>query len=70
MGHKKIGVIGGDLNGSEMSMRRYTGFIEALDNANIPFDFNKSYVTAKYSFEGGAEAAKKFAIRPFFRMCV
>lgn len=59
MGHKKIGVIGGDLKGSEMSMRRYTGFIEALDNANIPFDFNKSYVTAKYSFEGGAEAAKK-----------
>lgn len=57
-GHRKIGVIGGALD-SEISSTRYEGFISALISAGVHFDFEKSYEIAKYSFEGGALAAKR-----------
>ena len=57
-GHKKIGVIGGDLAGS-IAKRRYDGFVTAVKNAGLSFDYDKAYVTSIYSFEGGAEAVKK-----------
>ena len=58
-GHKKIGVIGGDVTNSEISERRYDGFVSAMKKNNIDFDFDKFYQTTKYSFEGGANAAEK-----------
>ena len=58
MGHEKIGVIGGDLGGSGITQRRYDGFLAASKAAGLDFDYEKSYVTSKYSFEGGAYAAK------------
>lgn len=58
-GHKKIGVIGGNITNSEITLRRYNGFLKALSNADINFDFDKSYETAKYSFESGEIAAQK-----------
>ncbi len=58
-GHTKIGVIGGNIENSEISLRRYNGFAQSMKNAGLPFDFEKSYVTTKYSFEGGAKAAKE-----------
>ncbi len=58
-GHKKIGVIGGELESSELSRRRYNSFLKVLDFHGISFDFESQYVSAKYSFEGGAQAAKK-----------
>lgn len=58
-GHKKIGVIGGNIENSEISLRRYNGFLAALKKHHLDFDFDKAYVTAKYSFEGGAAAAKE-----------
>lgn len=57
-GHRKIGVIGGALD-SEISSTRYEGFLSALISAGVHFDFEKSYEIAKYSFEGGASAAKR-----------
>ena len=57
-GHKKIGVIGGALD-SEISSTRYEGILSALISAGVHFDFEKSYEIAKYSFEGGASAAKR-----------
>jgi len=57
-GHKKIGVIGGELS-SDVSQRRYEGFATAMQDAELRFDLKNDYVTSKYSFEGGAEAAKK-----------
>lgn len=57
-GHKKIGVIGGTFD-SGVSKIRYEGFIQAMTEANLPFDFDSFYEASKYSFEGGAEAAKK-----------
>ena len=58
-GHKKIGVIGGDITNSEISERRYKGFMAAIEKHNLDFDFDKQYQTTKYSFEGGAEGVKK-----------
>jgi LacI family transcriptional regulator len=58
-GHKKIGIIGGNLENSEMSKNRYEGFLEGLELSGLEFDFEKSYVTARYSFEGGAAAAEE-----------
>ena len=57
-GHRKIGVIGGALD-SEISSTRYEGFLSALISAGVHFDFDHSYEIAKYSFEGGALAAKR-----------
>lgn len=56
-GHRKIGAIGGSLDESILSKIRYDGFLRALNDAGIEFDFSKNYVAAKYSFEGGAKAA-------------
>lgn len=58
-GHTKIGVIGGDITNSEISERRYKGFLKAIEKNNLVFDFDKQYQTTKYSFEGGADAAEK-----------
>lgn len=58
-GHEKIGVIGGNIDNSEISLRRYNGFCESMKKAGLSFDFDREYVTAKYSFEGGAKAARE-----------
>lgn len=55
-GHRKIGVIGGDIKSSDMSLRRYMGFLEVMDAAGCAFDYSKMYATAKYSFVGGYAA--------------
>lgn len=55
-GHKNIGVIGGDIQYSELSKRRYMGFLAAMGDFNITFDSDLSYATSKYSFEGGFNA--------------
>ena len=57
-GHKNIGVIGGNITNSEISERRYKGFIKAMEAHRLPFDFDTQYQTAKYSFDGGARAAE------------
>lgn len=58
-GHKKIGVIGGDLVSSQTTKRRYAGFIEGLELSGMNFDTEKSYAKAKYSLEGGSMAAEE-----------
>ncbi len=57
-GHRKICVIGGDLESSSINIKRYQGFLNALKDADIPFDFEKSYYVSKYDYEDGARAAK------------
>ncbi|MBQ5590075.1 MAG: LacI family DNA-binding transcriptional regulator [Clostridia bacterium] len=58
-GHTKIGVVGGDITNSEISERRYKGFLKAIVNAGLEFDFDKQYQTTKYSFDGGVDGAEK-----------
>ena len=57
-GHKKIGVIGGDLKSSDISKKRYEGFLSAMKDYNLDFEDDKAYAVSKYSFEGGAAAAR------------
>ena len=57
-GHKKIGVIGGDIASSEITRKRYEGFLKAMKKYDLPFDEKKSYAVSKYSFDGGAAAAR------------
>ena len=59
MGHKEIGVIGGELGGSGITQRRYDGFLSSMAKAGIGFDYERSYTASKYSFEDGAWAAQR-----------
>lgn len=58
-GHKKIGLIGGDIQSSEITRKRYEGFLKAIRKYDLDFDESKSYAVSKYSFEGGAAAARQ-----------
>lgn len=62
-GHKNIIVIGGKMSTSETTVRRYHGFSRAMEEAGLPFDFEKSYEEAKYSFSGGYNATGKLLER-------
>ena len=57
-GHTKIGVIGGDLNSSEISKKRYQGFLNAIEKHGLVFDEKQSYEVSKYSFKSGETAAR------------
>lgn len=58
-GHKKIGVIGGNIEDSIVSHNRYKGFLQAMKNANLEFDYEQSYEISKYSLEGGYVAVDR-----------
>ena len=57
-GHTKIGVVGGDITNSEITERRYRGFLTAMQKNGIKFDFDKQYQTTKYSLQGGSEGVQ------------
>ena len=62
-GHKKIGVIGGDFESSEITKKRYKGFLNAMKKHGLDFDQEKAYAVSKYSFEGGASAVRNLIKR-------
>ena len=62
-GHRKIGVIGGDFESSEITKKRYEGFLNAMKNHGLDFDQEKAYAVSKYSFEGGAAAVRNLIKR-------
>ena len=58
-GHKNIGLIGGDFESAETAKNRYEGFIKGINLSGLDFDFDSAYVIARYSMEGGAQAAEQ-----------
>ena len=58
-GHTNIGIIGGNIDTSFVTKSRYEGFINAITQAKINFEYEKSYVFSKYSFQGGFEAVEE-----------
>ena len=58
MGHRRIAVIGGDLQASDTSRLRYQGCMEAFRDYGISFDPEQDYESVRFSFEGGCRAAK------------
>ena len=60
-GHKKIGIIGGNLDESsgQLSTSRLAGALQILQMHSIPFDYEKNYVPCRFSLEDGYNAARK-----------
>ena len=59
LGHRKIGVIGGERIVSDTTRLRYEGCMEAFRRHGIAFDEEQDYETVRFSFEGGYQAAKR-----------
>lgn len=55
-GHKKIGIIGGDLSFSYTSRQRYKGCIQSFEKHKMVFDELHNYSGARFSFEGAYQA--------------
>ena len=63
MGHRKIGVIGGDLRASDIAKLRYQGCMEAFRQHGIGFEEAQDYESVRFSFEEGYRAARKLLER-------
>lgn len=57
-GHRKIGIIGGNLEKSQISITRYSGCLKAFEENKIVFDKNTNYQKARFSFEKAYQATK------------
>ncbi len=55
-GHRKIGILGGDLQGSYTSRLRLLGGEKSFEEHNQKFDADKYYVKARFSYESGYQA--------------
>ena len=61
MGHRSIGVIGGYLDRSDTSRRRFEGCHAAFSENGIAFDPQRDYASARFSYAEGYQAAKELA---------
>lgn len=56
MGHRRIVVVGGDRDTSEISRLRYDGCLESLHSHDIAFDEELDYQGVRFSYDGGYQA--------------
>jgi LacI family transcriptional regulator len=61
MGHRSIGVIGGYLDRSDTSRRRFEGCHAAFSENGIAFDPQRDYASARFSYAEGYRAAQELA---------
>ena len=59
MGHRRIAIIGGDLEASDTSRLRYEGCLQAFRDHGIAFDPEKYYQGVRFSYQGGYLATKR-----------
>ena len=57
MGHRRIGVIGGSRNSSDITHLRLQGCLDAFKAHNIPFDLEHDYAAVRYTYAEGYWAA-------------
>lgn len=57
-GHKKIGILGGDIVLSHTSKQRYFGCVKSFQKHQISFDEQKYYEKSSFSYESAYEAMK------------
>jgi len=57
-GHKNICILGGRLQGVEISSSRFKGCLDAFSEAGIEFDKDKQYEPCRFSMRDGYDAAK------------
>ena len=62
-GHKRVVIVGGDLEASDTSRLRYEGCMEAFEGHNWKFDPALDYEAVRFSFEGGYRGAKNLLAR-------
>lgn len=58
LGHRKIVIVGGDLEGSDISRLRYEGCLEALRNSGVEFDEALDYQGVRFSYQDGYNATQ------------
>ena len=58
LGHRKIAVLGGNRETSEITELRYQGCCKAFLSHGIVFDEARDYISARFSFADGYRAAK------------
>jgi len=63
MGRRKIAVIGGDRNNSDIAKHRYQGCVEAFQTRGIEFDEERDYESVRFSFADGYRAAQNLLAR-------
>lgn len=57
--HKKIGILGGEMNHSNPAKSRYMGCVEAFKENNVEFDPEKQFISCYFTMEGGYQATKE-----------
>lgn len=62
-GHRRIGIIGGNLDSGQVGYQRVKGATEALRSHGIEFDFNRDYEPCRYSMNDGYEALVRLMMR-------
>lgn len=63
LGHRNIGVLGGNLSGSQISYRRLKGCKEACDRLHIPLDLEQQCEQCRYSMPDAYSAAERLLLR-------
>ena len=59
LGHRRIVVVGGCRDGSDISMQRYEGCLESLRTHGIPHDEELDYRGVRFSYSGGYRATSQ-----------
>ena len=59
LGHRRIAVIGGHREFSDTTALRYQGCLEAFAAHGVPFDGERDYETARFSYADGYRAASE-----------
>ncbi len=59
LGHRKIGIIGGEISHSNPARSRYKGCLSAFQENKIAFDEEKQFSYSYFTLEGGYEAMKE-----------
>lgn len=63
LGHQNIGVLGGNLSGSQISSRRLMGCKEACERLHIPLDLEQQCEQCRYSMPDAYAAAERLLLR-------
>ena len=56
-GHRRVAVIGGALDASDITRLRFAGCMDAFQERNIPFDTEADYAAVRYTHADGYRAA-------------
>ena len=59
LGHRKIGILGGDMRFANPARARYEGCLEIFRERKIPFDPDRYFESSKYSMEDSYKAMKR-----------